>query len=191
VSVTVHPGEIVGLIGPNGSGKTTLLNLVSGVLSPTAGRVLIDGADATQWPAHKVAQAGVGRTFQNIRLFGHLSVLENVEIAATTRADGSTESARALARQLLAEFGLDGSADRLAGELDYGAQRPAGDCARPGAASRATCCSDEPGRRHEPDRIQPAAGRAGGAAAGAPASRCWSSITTCPSSCVSAIASWC
>jgi branched-chain amino acid transport system permease protein len=123
VSVTVHPGEIVGLIGPNGSGKTTLLNLVSGVLSPSAGRVLIDGADATQWPAHKVAQAGVGRTFQNIRLFGHLSVLENVEIAATTRADGSTESARALARQLLAEFGLDGSADRLAGELDYGAQR--------------------------------------------------------------------
>jgi branched-chain amino acid transport system permease protein len=123
VSVTVRPGEIVGLIGPNGSGKTTLLNLVSGVLSPTAGRVLIDGADATRWPAHKVAQAGVGRTFQNIRLFGHLSVLENVEIAATTRADGSADSARALARQLLAEFGLEGSVDRLAGELDYGAQR--------------------------------------------------------------------
>ena len=123
VSVTVRPGEIVGLIGPNGSGKTTLLNLVSGVLSPSAGRILIDGADATRWPAHKVAQAGIGRTFQNIRLFGHLSVLENVEIAATTRADGSAESARALARQLLAEFGLEGSADRLAGELDYGAQR--------------------------------------------------------------------
>jgi branched-chain amino acid transport system permease protein len=123
VSVTVRPGEIVGLIGPNGSGKTTLLNLVSGVLSPSAGRILIDGADATRWPAHKVAQAGIGRTFQNIRLFGHLSVLENVEIAATTRANGSAESARALARQLLAEFGLEGSADRLAGELDYGAQR--------------------------------------------------------------------
>jgi branched-chain amino acid transport system permease protein len=123
VSVTVRPGEIVGLIGPNGSGKTTLLNLVSGVLSPSAGRILIDGADATQWPAHKVAQAGIGRTFQNIRLFGHLSVLENVEIAATTRADGSPSSARALARQLLAEFGLADSADRLAGELDYGAQR--------------------------------------------------------------------
>ena len=121
--MTVRPGEIVGLIGPNGSGKTTLLNLVSGVLSPSAGRILIDGADATRWPAHKVAQAGIGRTFQNIRLFGHLSVLENVEIAATTRADGSADSARALARQLLAEFGLAGSADRLAGELDYGAQR--------------------------------------------------------------------
>ena len=123
VSVTVRPGEIVGLIGPNGSGKTTLLNLVSGVLSPSAGRILIDGADATRWPAHKIAQAGVGRTFQNIRLFGHLSALENVEIAATTRAGASADSARALARQLLAEFGLAESADRLAGELDYGAQR--------------------------------------------------------------------
>jgi branched-chain amino acid transport system permease protein len=122
-SVTVRPGEIVGLIGPNGSGKTTLLNLISGVLSPSAGRILIDGADATRWPAHKVAQAGIGRTFQNIRLFGHLSVLENVEIAATTRASGPAESARGLARQLLAEFGLDESAERMAGELDYGAQR--------------------------------------------------------------------
>jgi branched-chain amino acid transport system permease protein len=123
VKVTVRPGEIVGLIGPNGSGKTTLLNLISGVLSPSAGRVLIDGADATHWPAHKVAQAGIGRTFQNIRLFGHLSVLENVEIAATTRRSGNGETARNLARQLLAEFGLEDSADRLAGELDYGAQR--------------------------------------------------------------------
>jgi branched-chain amino acid transport system permease protein len=123
VSVSVRPGEIVGLIGPNGSGKTTLLNLISGVLSPSAGRVLIDGADATQWPAHKVAQAGIGRTFQNIRLFAHLSVLENVEIAATTRPNGSTDSARGLARQLLAEFGLADSAERMAGELDYGAQR--------------------------------------------------------------------
>jgi branched-chain amino acid transport system permease protein len=123
VSITVRPGEIVGLIGPNGSGKTTLLNLVSGVLSPTGGRVLIDGADATHWPAHRVAQAGIGRTFQNIRLFQHLSVLENVEIAATTRNDGSVEAARGLARQLLAEFGLTDLAQRMAGELDYGAQR--------------------------------------------------------------------
>ncbi|MEZ5829579.1 MAG: branched-chain amino acid ABC transporter ATP-binding protein/permease [Dongiaceae bacterium] len=123
VSMSVRPGEIVGLIGPNGSGKTTLLNLVSGVLSPSAGRILIDGADATLWPAHTVAQAGIGRTFQNIRLFGHLSALENVEIAVSTRTAETAGTTLALARQLLAEFGLEDSADRMAGELDYGAQR--------------------------------------------------------------------
>jgi branched-chain amino acid transport system permease protein len=149
VALTVRPGEIVGLIGPNGSGKTTLLNLVSGVLSPSAGRILIDGADATQWPAHKVAQAGIGRTFQNIRLFGHLSVLENVEIAATTRAAGTTESARGLARQLLAEFGLEESADRMAGELDYGAQRRL-EIARALALKPRYLLLDEPGAGMNP-----------------------------------------
>ena len=123
VALTLRPGEILGLIGPNGSGKTTLLNLVSGVLSPSAGRVLIDGADATEWPAHEVARAGIGRTFQNIRLFAHLSVLENVEIAATSSGSGDSRAARGLARRLLAEFGLEALADRIAGELDYGAQR--------------------------------------------------------------------
>lgn len=149
VALTVRPGEIVGLIGPNGSGKTTLLNLVSGVLSPSAGRILIDGADATQWPAHKVAQAGIGRTFQNIRLFGHLSVLENVEIAATTRAAGTPESARGLARQLLAEFGLEESADRMAGELDYGAQRRL-EIARALALKPRYLLLDEPGAGMNP-----------------------------------------
>ena len=154
MSVTVRPGEIVGLIGPNGSGKTTLLNLISGVLSPSAGRILIDGADATRWPAHKVAQAGVGRTFQNIRLFGHLSVLENVEIAATTRAAGSAEiGARALARQLLAEFGLDELRRPAGGRAGLRRAAAAGDRARPGAAP-ALPAAGRAGRRHEPDRIQ-------------------------------------
>jgi branched-chain amino acid transport system permease protein len=122
VALEIRPGEIVGLIGPNGSGKTTLLNVISGVLFASAGRVRIDGTDATRWPAHKVAQAGIGRTFQNIRLFGHLSVLENVEIAATTRA-ANRAAAHATAWRLLAEFGLTDLAARQAGELDYGAQR--------------------------------------------------------------------
>lgn len=123
VSLSLRPGEILGLIGPNGSGKTTLLNVISGVLSPSAGRVLIDGADATTWPAHVVAGAGIGRTFQNIRLFGQLSALENVEIAATTRAGSNRAEATAVARDLLAELGLSDLADRPAGSLDYGAQR--------------------------------------------------------------------
>lgn len=124
VDLVVRPGEIVGLIGPNGSGKTTLLNVISGVLSPTTGRIRIDGADATEWPAHVVARAGIGRTFQNIRLFGQLSALENVEISATAAAGtAKAAEARALARRLLAEFGLTELAERPAGSLDYGAQR--------------------------------------------------------------------
>jgi branched-chain amino acid transport system permease protein len=120
VTLTLKPGEILGLIGPNGSGKTTLLNIISGVFAPSQGRIAIDGKDATAWPAHVIAQAGVGRTFQNIRLFGQLSVIENVEISARIGAGGD---ATAVAMQLLAEFGLAEFADRPAAALDYGAQR--------------------------------------------------------------------
>jgi branched-chain amino acid transport system permease protein len=124
VGLTLKPGEIVGLIGPNGSGKTTLLNAIAGALIPTGGRIVIDGADATRWTAHRIAASGVGRTFQNIRLFAHLSVLENVEIAALAHWPrvGQAE-ARDLARRLLAEMRLAELADREAGTLDYGAQR--------------------------------------------------------------------
>jgi branched-chain amino acid transport system permease protein len=121
VSLTLKPGEILGLIGPNGSGKTTLLNVISGLFAPTQGAVRIDGKDATTWPAHVIAQAGVGRTFQNIRLFGQLSVIENVEIGA--RIGDAKNDPRAFALQLLAEFGLAAFADRPAAALDYGAQR--------------------------------------------------------------------
>jgi branched-chain amino acid transport system permease protein len=121
VSLTLKPGEIIGLIGPNGSGKTTLLNVISGLFAPTQGVIRIDGKDATAWPAHVIAQAGVGRTFQSIRLFGQLSVIENVEISA--RIGETTADASAFAMQLLTEFGLADFADRPAAALDYGAQR--------------------------------------------------------------------
>jgi branched-chain amino acid transport system permease protein len=125
VSLTLKPGEILGLIGPNGSGKTTLLNVISGLFAPTEGTVRIDGKDATTWPAHVIAQAGVGRTFQNIRLFGQLSVIENVEISARVSEGIGDAKAdpTAFALQLLAEFGLADFADRPAAALDYGAQR--------------------------------------------------------------------
>jgi branched-chain amino acid transport system permease protein len=124
VGLTLRQGEIVGLIGPNGSGKTTLLNLIAGALTPTAGRIAIDGADATRWTAHRIARAGVGRTFQNIRLFANLTVLENVEFSALAHWPRIGQAAaQAFAGRLLAEMRLSELADRRAGTLDYGAQR--------------------------------------------------------------------
>jgi branched-chain amino acid transport system permease protein len=124
VGLTLRQGEIVGLIGPNGSGKTTLLNLIAGALTPTAGRIAINGDDATRWTAHRIARAGVGRTFQNIRLFANLTVLENVEFSALAHWPRIGQAAaQAFAGRLLAEMRLTELADRRAGTLDYGAQR--------------------------------------------------------------------
>src|SRR5918995_1519900 len=77
-SLRIRPGDLIGLIGPNGAGKTTVFNLLSGVLSPDAGRIFWRGADVTDRPTHVIARLGLARTFQNIRLFPDLSVIENV-----------------------------------------------------------------------------------------------------------------
>ena len=124
VGLELRPGEIVGLIGPNGSGKTTLLNTISGALFPSAGTITIDGVDATRLPAHAIARAGVARTWQNIRLFAGLNVIENVEFSAMVHWPRLDQARiRALAQALLAEIGLSAHAARPAGTLDYGAQR--------------------------------------------------------------------
>jgi branched-chain amino acid transport system ATP-binding protein len=80
-SMTVRPREVVGLIGPNGAGKTTVFNMIAGLLIPTGGRILFRGQDITRLPAHRVNAAGIARTFQNIRLFSDMSVLENVMVS--------------------------------------------------------------------------------------------------------------
>ena len=122
VSLELQTGEIFGLIGPNGSGKTTLINVITGLLPSTSGRILVDGQDITRFPAHRVAQTGIARTFQTIRLFKELTVLENVEVAAVST--GLARSlANHLAQQLLSEAGLEDWQERLAGELAYGNQR--------------------------------------------------------------------
>ena len=124
VDLALAQGETVGLIGPNGSGKTTLLNVLSGVIAPTAGRVEVAGRDVTRWPAHRVAALGVARTFQNIRLFGELSVLENVEVGAALHPERPGGAAlRRAARAVLVETGLAAFADRRARTLPYGIRR--------------------------------------------------------------------
>ncbi|BAS26934.1 ABC transporter ATP-binding protein [Limnochorda pilosa] len=80
VSLEVSPGEIVSLIGPNGAGKTSLVNCISGFYHPQRGRIVFQGDDVTRWPPHRIATLGVGRAFQNVELFGRLSVLENLTL---------------------------------------------------------------------------------------------------------------
>lgn len=122
VSFDLETGEILGLIGPNGSGKTTLINVVTGLLRATSGSVTVDGVVTTEKPPHRVAHAGLARTFQTIRLFKELTVLENVEVAAVSMGS-SRRKAVPLARDLLEEMGIDDFSDRLASEIPFGHQR--------------------------------------------------------------------
>jgi branched-chain amino acid transport system ATP-binding protein len=122
VDLHVGRGEILGLIGPNGAGKTTMVNVLSGFQRPRPGSVLLDGADATRWPPHRRARKGLARTFQSTRLFGDLSVRENVEVAALS-AHASPREARAVAAEVLEYMGLADRADEDAAALPYGDER--------------------------------------------------------------------
>lgn len=122
VSMTLKTGEIVGLIGPNGSGKTTLVNLLTGLLEETSGSIHIDEVDVTNFPAHKVAKAGLARTYQTIRLFKNLEVIENVEVALVSVGQSRRKSA-SIAAEILEEVDLLDQKDRLAGALTFAAQR--------------------------------------------------------------------
>jgi branched-chain amino acid transport system ATP-binding protein len=131
------PGTIHGVIGPNGAGKTTLFNLLSGFLKPSSGSIRFEGADITGAPAYQVSRLGIGRTFQNIRLFGDLPVIDNVKVGLqrhvrrsligtllSTPVFAATErelTERAI--ELLELFGVDQHRDRLARHLPYGDQR--------------------------------------------------------------------
>ncbi len=122
VSLHVAPGEIVGLIGPNGSGKTTLINVITGFLKPTEGEVYIGAQRVTGWQPHMIARAGLRRTFQTIRLFKGLSVLENVEAAAVS-AGASRRTAGKQALEALGTLGIENLAEMPAGTLPYGEER--------------------------------------------------------------------
>ena len=116
VSFDLYEGEILGLIGPNGAGKTTLFNLITGFLKPDAGRVLFRGRDITRLSAHARAKLGIGRTFQLVRPFLRLTVLENVMTAAFARTD-DVEEARERALEVLELVGMYDVRNRLASSL--------------------------------------------------------------------------
>ena len=125
VSLTLEPGEIVGLIGPNGAGKTTLVNVLSGFQKPSAGEIRLDGLRFDGAAPDAFARAGVARTFQAVRLFKGLSVSENLEVGLV--ANGlSRRRARERAKDLLAEFLPGDRGDMPAAALTYGEERQVG-----------------------------------------------------------------
>jgi len=136
-NINIYEGELVGLIGPNGAGKTTVFNMLTGVYLPTEGSVILNGEVLNGKKPYQVVASGVARTFQNIRLFKQMSVIENVKAAITKDTNYNMLDAllrtprfwrveRELtekAMDLLAIFKLEGKADQLASNLPYGQQR--------------------------------------------------------------------
>mgnify|MGYP005841431791 CR=1 FL=1 len=166
VSFAVNEGEIVGLIGPNGAGKTTVFNLITGLIQADSGVVTFQGTNLAGFSPHDVAKAGVARTFQNIRLFRNMTVLDNVRAAfhcrvtygiiqallhgksyTMTESEVLEKSEAALAR-----FGLLSQADKLAGSLPYGSQRRL-EMARALALGPRLLLLDEPAAGMNPQEI--------------------------------------
>jgi len=126
IDLQVARGTVHALIGPNGSGKTTTLNVVNGIYKPTGGRIIVDGHDVTQMSPHQRAGYGLGRTFQNIRLFPSMSALENVIVGAqrdNNPIEPGPEALRARAMSALQFVGLEGMANAIVRGLPYGHQR--------------------------------------------------------------------
>ncbi len=133
LDLVVNKGEILGLIGPNGSGKSTTVNLITGVYTPTAGALYFNGQDISRLDPHQRSQLGIARTFQNIRLFGNLTVWQNLWAARVVREKGWTgfrerwlsgaSAAREQAEELLEFADLAHKRDMLASQLAFGEQR--------------------------------------------------------------------
>jgi branched-chain amino acid transport system ATP-binding protein len=157
VSLGIAEREIYGLIGPNGAGKTTLFNVLTGMAQPDQGNFEFRDSAITGLPPHRIAQLGIARTFQNIRLFAHMTAVENVMVGrhVRTRANAlgavlrnratrrEEDSIRHSAHELLAFVGLDQHADTLAKNLSYGDQRRL-EIARALATEPALLALDEP-----------------------------------------------
>ena len=171
VSFRVNDGEVFGLIGPNGAGKTTLFNLMTGLIQPTSGHLHYRGADITALRPHQVAARGIARTFQNIRLFGNLSALENVMIAQHVHthsgvlagvlglppAPEESRATRKKALELLDLVGMASRAETKAVNFAYGDQRRL-EIARALALEPRVLLLDEPAAGMNPNEKQALSG---------------------------------
>jgi branched-chain amino acid transport system ATP-binding protein len=163
VSFEIRRGEILGLIGPNGAGKTTCFNAMTGVYRPSSGKVLLEGRSITGKQRHQITRLGLARTFQNIRLFGEMTALENVVVGLDARHKTSVvgallrlprhwrEERTAIDRaQALLDFvGIGDAAATLARNLPYGSQRRL-EIARALATDPKVLCLDEPAAGFNP-----------------------------------------
>jgi branched-chain amino acid transport system ATP-binding protein len=123
VDLTVAKGQFVAVIGPNGAGKSTLLNVLTGLVMPDEGQVLLDGRTITRMATNRRIRAGMGRTFQHGRAFARLSVLENVMTGAAIRGDLNEAGLRDAAMEIIAQMGLADVADEAIDSLSYGRRR--------------------------------------------------------------------
>lgn len=167
LSMKVEKGELVGLIGPNGAGKTTFFNLLTGVYPPTSGNIVFNGESLKRLPPYKITKKGISRTFQNIRLFSDLSVLDNVKVAYHSLSKHSMFSSilrlpshfhgekeiHEKAIEFLKIFGLDAVMNEKAKNLPYGQQRRL-EIARALAAGPKLLLLDEPAAGMNPLETQ-------------------------------------
>lgn len=167
VNLEIREGQLYGLIGPNGAGKTTIFNLLTGVYRPTDGTILLDGVPLVGRKPEQICQAGVARTFQNIRLFKKMTVLDNVKLALHNQVRYSLvqsllhlfgykkaeEEMNARAMEILKVFELDGQADYLASNLPYGKQRKL-EIARALATNPKLLLLDEPAAGMNPNETE-------------------------------------
>ena len=166
-NISIEKGALYGLIGPNGAGKTTVFNLLTGVYKPTEGIITLDGKDITGKKTIGINQAGIARTFQNIRLFKDLSVIDNVKVGLHNHMGYSTitgilrlpkyykveKQMTEEAMELLKVFGLEAEADTLADNLPYGKQRKL-EIARALATKPKLLLLDEPAAGMNPNETQ-------------------------------------
>ena len=165
-NLSLGAGRIMGLIGPNGAGKTTVFNLITGVYKPDSGSVMLGGKNLASLPSHTIVSHGISRTFQNIRLFKSMTVLDNVITAAYCRLDyslagalfrsrqfkGREASIRKTALETLDAFGLSDRVDEIAARLPYGMQRKV-ELARALMSKPAVLLLDEPGAGMNPAEL--------------------------------------